>query len=147
MSWASVQNCQRSALSVLKQLHNYMTLRPECHGRTLRDRPEIHLPKVKSTICQSAFKFTGAKDWDELPNELRIDGLTLGSFKRKTFEYLQEQDKTQHKCTLLIISFWFFNTFFMVNISLSAFLLRTIVFSFYSSNILLLHIGLYQLFF
>ena len=82
-----------------------MTLRLECHGRTLRDRRKIHLPKVKSTICQSTFKFTGAKDWDELPNELWIDGLTLGSIKRKTFQYLQEQDKTQHKCTLLIISF------------------------------------------
>ena len=81
------------------QLHNYMTLRSECHSRTLRDRREIHLPKVKSTIGQSTFKFTGAKDWNELPHELRIDGLTLGSFKRKTFKYLQEQDKTQHKCT------------------------------------------------
>ena len=64
--------------------------------------------KVKSTIGQSTFKFTGAKDWDELPNELWIDGLTLESFKRKTFEYLQEQDKTQHKCTLLIDSFRIF---------------------------------------
>ena len=82
-----------------------MTLRSECHGRTLRDRREIHLPKVKSAIGQSTFKFPGAKDWDELPNELWINGLTLGSFKRKTFEYLQEQDKTQHKCTLLINSF------------------------------------------
>ena len=76
------------------QLHNYMTLRSECHGRTFRDRQEIHLPKAKSTIGQSTFKLTGAKDWNELPNELRVDGLTLGSFKRKTFKYLQEQDKT-----------------------------------------------------
>ena len=52
---------------------------------------------MKSTICQSAFKFTGTKDWNELPNELPVDGLTLGSFKRKTFKYLQEQDTTQHK--------------------------------------------------
>ena len=71
-----------------------MTLRSECHGRTLRDRQEIHLPKAKSTIGQSTFKLTGAKDWNELPNELRVDGLTLVSFERKTFKYLQEQDKT-----------------------------------------------------
>ena len=38
-----------------KQLHNDMTLRSECRGRTLRDRPEIHLPKVKSSIGQSTF--------------------------------------------------------------------------------------------
>ena len=82
-----------------------MTLRSKCHGRTLGGRREIHLPKVKSTIGQSTFKFTGAKDWNELPNELRVDGLTLGSFKRKTFKYLQEQDKRQHKCTLQINSF------------------------------------------
>ena len=50
-------------------LHNYMTLRSDCRGRTLRDRCEILLPKVKSTICQSTFKFTGAKDWNELPKE------------------------------------------------------------------------------
>ena len=66
----------------------------------VRDRREIHLPKVKSTIGQSTFIFTGAKDWNELPNELRVDGLTLGSFKRKTFKYLQEQDKTHPKCRL-----------------------------------------------
>ena len=71
-----------------------MTLRSECHGRTFRDRQEIHLPKAKSTIGQSTFKLTGAKDWNELPNELRVDSLTLVSFKRKSFKHLQEQDKT-----------------------------------------------------
>ena len=69
----------------------YMTLRSEYRGRIFRDRREIHLPKVKATIGQFTFKFTGAKD------QLRVDGLTLGSFKRKTFKYLQEQDKTQNK--------------------------------------------------
>ena len=77
-----------------------MTLRSECRCRILRDRREIHLPEVKSTIGQSTFKFTVAEDWNKLPNELRVDGLTLGSFKRKTFKYLQEQDKTHHKCRL-----------------------------------------------
>ena len=48
-----------------------MTLRSECCD---------HVPEVKSTICQSTFKFTGAKDWNELPNELCADGLSLGSF-------------------------------------------------------------------
>ena len=60
------------------QLHNYMTLRSECCGRILGDRRKIHLPEVKSTIGQSTFKFTGAEDWNELSNELRVDGLTLG---------------------------------------------------------------------
>ena len=53
-----------------------MTLRSECHD---------HLPKVKSTICQSTFKFTGAKDWNELPNELWADGLSLDLLLRAKF--------------------------------------------------------------
>ena len=57
-----------------------MILRSECRGRTLRlDEKFICLTyKVNSTIGQSNFKFTGAKDWNELPNELRVHGLTLG---------------------------------------------------------------------
>ena len=74
-----------------------MTLRSECRGRTLRDRQEIHPPKVKSTIGQSTFKLTGTQNWNELPNKSWTDGLTLGYFKGKTFKYLQEQDITQHK--------------------------------------------------
>ena len=75
-----------------------------------------------------------AKDWNKLRNELRADGLSLGSFKRKTFKYLQEQDKTQHKLNVYcsLIPFIFFYTFFIVIISLSAILLKyvrcTIVF-------------------
>ena len=69
-----------------------------------------------------------AKDWNKLPNELQADGLTLGSLKRKTFKYLQEQDKTQHKINVdcSLIHFIFFYTFFIVTISLSAFLLCTV---------------------
>ena len=74
----------------LTELHNCLSLRSECRGKTLR---EIH----EKFICQSTFKFTGAKDWSKLPIELRVAGKKLRSFKRKTFRYLQEQDKTQHK--------------------------------------------------
>ena len=61
-----------------------MTLRFQYRGRIFRDRREIHLPKVKSTIGQFTFKFTGAKD------QLRADGLTLVSLKGKTYKHLQE---------------------------------------------------------
>ena len=59
---------------------------------------------------------------------IRADGLTLGSFKGKTFKYLQEQDKTQHRINVdcSLIHFIFFYTFFIVIISLSAILLRTV---------------------
>ena len=52
---------------------------------------------------------------------LRADGLTLlGPFKRKTFKYLQEQDKTQQKINVdcSLIPFIFFYTFFIVIVSL-----------------------------
>ena len=106
-----------------------MTLGSECRGRTSRDRREILLPKVKSTIGYSNFKFTGAKDWNELPNELRVDGLTLGSFKRKTFISICK-NKTKHSINVdcRLIHFNFLTPFVIANISRSAFLLCTIVF-------------------
>jgi len=60
----------------------------------------LNLHNLSSVTGQSTFKFTGAKDWNDLPNELQADGLTLGSFKGKTLKYLQKQGKTQHKCRL-----------------------------------------------
>ena len=87
------------------------------------------MPKVKSTIGQSTFKLTGAQDWNELPNELWADGLTLGSLKRKTFKYLQEQDVIRSiniDCRLIRFIFYFF----IVYISLSACLLYTHVLNF-----------------
>ena len=88
------------------------------------------MPKVKSTIGQCTFKLTGAKDWNELPNELWADGLSLGSLKRKTFKYLQEQDVIHSiniDCRLIRLFFCFF---FIVYISLSACLLYTHVLNF-----------------
>ena len=67
------------------QLHYYdHETRMPC-GSSLRDRQKIHLPKVRSTVGQSTFKFTEAKDWNELPIEVRPDGLTLGYFKGRPF--------------------------------------------------------------
>ena len=76
------------------QLHNYMTLRSECRGRILRDRREIHLPRVKSTIGQSTFKFTEVEDWNELPNELRVDGLTLDLLKERHLSICKNKTNT-----------------------------------------------------
>ena len=59
----------------------YMTLRSECRGRILREE------KVNSLLSSLLLhlKFTGAKDWNELPNELRADGLTLVSLKERHY--------------------------------------------------------------
>ena len=43
------------------QLQSYMNFRSELCGRSLRDTREIHLPKVKSAMDQSTFKFAAGK--------------------------------------------------------------------------------------
>ena len=51
------------------------------------------------------FKFTGTKDWNELPKEVRVDG--LGSLKAKPLlKYLLELDKTQLKCSGTTVLFY-----------------------------------------
>ena len=49
--------------------------------------------------------------------ELPADGLYLGSSKAKSLNHILELDKTKHKCRLKIIIFFFFNAFFILNIS------------------------------
>ena len=71
------------------QLQSYMNFRLELCGRSLRDTREIHLPKVKSATGQSTF--------NNLPKELRDKDLNLRTSKQKTFQYLLEQDRIQHK--------------------------------------------------
>ena len=76
------------------QLQSYMNFRLELCGRSLRDTREIHLPKVKSATGQSTFNLT---TFNNLPKELRDKDLNLRTSKQKTFQYLLEQDRIQHK--------------------------------------------------
>jgi hypothetical protein len=41
------------------------------HNRDLRDKTLLDLPKVNSAIGQSAFKYSGVKDWNSLPLNIR----------------------------------------------------------------------------
>jgi len=41
-----------------------MNFRSELCGRSLTDTGEIHLPKVKSAMGQSTFKFAAGKEWN-----------------------------------------------------------------------------------
>ena len=47
-----IQNCQLT-ISFVQRNFIYMTLRSECRGKTLRDRREIHLPKVTDPLSAS----------------------------------------------------------------------------------------------
>ena len=48
---------------------------------------------------QSTFEYAAAKEWNDLPKELRACE-TLRIFKIKTFELLMESDEAQHKCSV-----------------------------------------------
>ena len=65
--------------------------------KTLRDSRELHLPRYKTAMGQSTFEYAAAKEWNDLPKELRACE-TLGLFKIKTFKFLIALDKTQHIC-------------------------------------------------
>ena len=50
-------------------------------------------------MSQSTFEEAAAKEWSDLPKELRACE-TLRIFKIKTFKLLIESDKAQQKCSL-----------------------------------------------
>ena len=57
--------------------------------KTLRDSGELHLPRYKTAMGQSTFEYAAAKEWNDLPRELRACK-TLGLCKIKTFKFLIE---------------------------------------------------------
>ena len=82
-----------------RQLQGFFEMRSELHRKALRDSKELHLPRYKTVMGQSTFEFTAAKEWNDLPKELRACE-TLRIFKFKTFKLLIEFDKAQHKCSV-----------------------------------------------
>ena len=57
------------------------------------------ISQYKTATGQSTFEYGAAKEWNDLPKELRACE-TLGLFKNKTFKFLIELDKTQHICSV-----------------------------------------------
>ena len=64
----------------------------------MRDKTLLHLPKVKSAIGQSTFKYSGEKDWNSLPSIFR-KMTSITSFKRSIYMYLFDSDKGSHTCS------------------------------------------------
>ena len=56
------------------------------------------MPEVKSAMGESTFKSAAGKEWNNLPKELQAKDLR--TFKSETFQYLSEQDKILHKCSI-----------------------------------------------
>ena len=94
-----------------------LSLRSELRRKALRDSRELHLPRYKTAMGQSTFEYAAAKEWNDLPKELRTCE-ALRIFKIKTFKLLIESDKAQHKCSVVykflihIIAFCGWKVFF-----------------------------------
>ena len=82
-----------------RQLQGYFALRSELRRKALRNSRELHLPRYKTAMGQSTFEYAAAKEWNDLPKELRT-WESLRIFKIKTFKLLIQSDKTQHKCSV-----------------------------------------------
>ena len=54
---------------------------------------------IKQPWASQHFEYAAAKEWNDLPKELRACK-TLGLFKIRTFKFLIELDKTQHICSV-----------------------------------------------
>ena len=68
--------------------------------RPYRDATLLDLgDTMSSAMGQSSFKFAAAKDWNEIPKELR-ELATISSFKIKVFKYFSELDKKHHACSV-----------------------------------------------
>ena len=39
--------------------------------KTLRDSGELHLPRYKTAMGQSTFEYAAAKEWNDLPKEVK----------------------------------------------------------------------------
>ena len=70
------------------QLQGYFVLRSELRRKALRDSRELHLPRYETGMGQSTFKYPAAKEWNDLPKELRACE-TLRIFKIKTFNRIR----------------------------------------------------------
>ena len=81
-----------------EQLRDTFKLRRNSHGRELRDKTLLDLPKVKSAIGQSTFKYSGAKDWNSLPSIFR-EMTSITSFKSSIYMYLLDSGKDSHICS------------------------------------------------
>lgn len=69
------------------------------HDKNLKDKTLLDLPKVKTAIGQSMFKYAGAKDWNSLSSNFR-EITTITNFKRSIYTYLLDMDNKMHICSL-----------------------------------------------
>ena len=83
-----------------EHLEYYLTSRASLRLRSLRDDSLSNIPTARSTMGQKTFQYSAAKDWNQLPKELR-DITNFKSFKTELFKYLFNADKASHQCSVV----------------------------------------------
>lgn len=68
------------------QLRDYLQFRSSKHNRNLRDSLVLHIPLLKKSLGQTSFKYMAGKDWNSLPNEIRL-AKTLDRFKLMVYRH------------------------------------------------------------
>ena len=71
-----------------RQLQGHFALISELRRKAPRNSRELHLPRYKTAMGQSTFEYTAAKEWNDLPKELRACE-TLRIFLIKTFNTIK----------------------------------------------------------
>ena len=77
------------------QLRDYLQFRSSKHNRNLRDTLALQIPLYKTSLGQTSFKYIAGKDWNSLPNEIRLAN-TLDRFKFMIYKHFLELDKVSH---------------------------------------------------
>ena len=82
------------------QLRDYLQFRSSKQNMNLRDSLVLHIPLYKTSLGQTSFKYIAGKDWNSLPNEIRL-AKTLDRFKFMVYKHFSELDKVSHVYSII----------------------------------------------
>ena len=82
------------------QLRDYLQFRSSKQNMNLRDSLVLHIPLYKTSLGQTSFKYMAGKDWDSLPNEIRL-AKSLDRFKFMVYKHFSELDKVSHVYSII----------------------------------------------
>ena len=91
LSWPSLESRRKyqiclqifkclNGLAPAYLLHDFHYSR-DFHAYNTRNKDLLRLPLAKTTNCQTSFRYNGAKAWNDLPYNLRIEN-SLSKFKK-----------------------------------------------------------------
>ena len=60
----------------------------------------LHIPLYKTSLGQMSFLYMAVKDWNSLPNEIRL-AKTLDRFKFMVYKHFLELDTVSYVCSII----------------------------------------------